>query len=119
MATRKKGDFLSQAKSAGHQEKVDVQGVDMDVYACTLSRAQVRQITESCLRPGKKMTDADGYDEDKLTQRIVAASIVDAKGVRLVPEGREHELDDLPNPVQMALQVAAFRVNGMGGAGND
>lgn len=118
MANRKKqsGDFLSQAKAAGQREKVEPPGMDMDVYAVTLSYGEVRRITEACLKPGRKVDEGDAYDDDKLTQMLVAASIQDANGDRLIPEGREAELFGLPNPIQIALQNAALRVNGMGAA---
>lgn len=118
MAARKNraGDFIAQAKAAGRREKVDVPGMDMDVYAVTLTHGAVRRITEACLKDGRKPDEADAYDEDMLTQMMVSASIVDGDGERLIPEGRESEIEDLPNPIQLALQSAALRVNGMGAA---
>ena len=113
--SRKPGDFLAQAKAATRQEKVDLPELDCDVYARTLSAANVRRITEACLLPGKKLTDTgDVLDDDRLTLAIVGASIVDVKGVRLIDEGRESEIDDMPNSIKTALQLAALRVNRMG-----
>ncbi len=118
MAARKTrtGDFLTLAKAAGQREKVDIPGMDMDVYAVTLSHGDVRRITEAALRPGKSAGDDGAYDDDKLTQLLVSASIEDEKGGRLIPEGREAELEELPNPIQLAIQAASLRVNGMGPA---
>lgn len=112
----KKGDFLSAARAAGSREQLDFPDLGWTVFARALSAADVRRITAASLKPGKKPTDGeDAYDDDKLTLAIVAASIVDAGGERVVPEGREAELSDLPNAIYTALQQASLRVNGMGG----
>lgn len=111
------GDFLTAAKAVGQRQRVDVPGIDRAVYACTLSAADVRQITESCILPGKKATDGEAaFDENRLTLMLIAASIQDAQGKRLIPDGRESEIDEIPNAIKAALQSAALAVNGMGQA---
>lgn len=115
MATKKPQDFLSIAKAGSPSEVVVIPSTGQRVHARALSAAAVRKITAAALRPGKKPTDGDdAFDEDALTTAIIAASITDAHGERLVPEGREAELADLPNALYLQLQAAALRVNGMG-----
>ncbi len=112
----KKSDFLTAARAAGRSEQLEFPEIGYTVFARALSAADVRRITASSLKPGKKPTDGeDAYDDDKLSLAIVAASIVDEQGARVIPEGREADLSDLPNAIYTALQQAALRVNGMGG----
>ncbi len=115
MKTKLKPDFLSDLRTSVLTEKIDLPGMKQKTYARALSAAEVRRISAACLLPGKTVADADAFDTDRLTECIVAAAIVDAKGHRLIPEGRESEMYDLPNRVYTTLQSAALRANGMGG----
>lgn len=119
--TRKKTgpvDFLTAAKTAIGREPVEIAGLPT-VYAKPLSAAAVRRISESCIKPGKKAGDGESaFDNEKMALLIVAASIVDENDERLIPEGREGELADLPNATFTALQSAALKANGMGVSGN-
>jgi len=106
-------DFLTAAKAAGRREKIDIEGVEFDAYARTMSAAEHRRLGEASLKPGGKPGNRADYDDDALTQYVIAACVVDAEGARLIPEGREAELEDLPSQVRAALQKAVLRVNGM------
>lgn len=117
MSKKKTGpvDFLTAAKTAIGREPIELPALGVTVYAKALSAAEVRRISESCVKPGKKAADGD-FDNEKLALLLVAASIVNEDGDRLIPDGREAEMADMPNAMFSALQAAALRVNGMGGA---
>jgi hypothetical protein len=118
--TKRNEDFLSAAKASSRREKIEIEGLPV-VYAQPLTEEDVEAISARCLLPGKKPEDGDNaYDNRKLTREIVCASIVDAKGRRVIPEGKEAELRKLPAHVSRALVQHALRVNGMTGesAGN-
>lgn len=118
MTTRKKPrangfDFLAAAKQAGGRERVKLPGLAREVYVRMVSRAEMTRIQEASLKPGGKSSDPDAYDNERLVLLTVAAAAVDARGRRLIPEGREQELLDIPFAIQNALQTAALRINGM------
>jgi hypothetical protein len=108
--------FLDRARGLGRRARVaglpDGFG---DCYAAPMSRAAMRDASNACLRAGAKPGDADAYDNDRLTLLIVAASIVDGSGNRLIPEGSEPAIEEFAADVATALTMAALRVNGMAG----
>jgi hypothetical protein len=106
-------DFLSAAKAARTREAITIPGMDCALYARALSATEVRLIGDACLLPGKNPTDGDGYDDAAMTLAIIGASVVDEAGERVIPEGRESEIDELPHTTKAALQRAAFQANGM------
>jgi hypothetical protein len=113
----KTDDFLTKAMALGKPQPVDdIPGLGMKVFVQSLSGAAVDAIAEQCLKPGKETTDDDAFDDEALTLQITVASIVDKKGKRLIPEGRESEWSKLPALVQAPLRLAALRANGMSGA---
>lgn len=122
MAQRKNGrapdgdaaDFLTAARALHRREKVDLPA-DMDfgaVYVKTLSAAETRAVTFACLKPGHEPGDEDAFDDDKVERAMIGAALVDGKGRRLIPEGREAEIDDLPQSVQTAINLAYRKLNG-------
>lgn len=108
-------DFLAAAKAAGKREKVACPGLAREVYARALSGAEVERISALAVKEGGDPGDPKAYDNARLILLTVGAAIVDARGKRLVPEGREHELPELPNAIYAALRDKALRVNGMAG----
>lgn len=123
MASRKKtngaaADFLSAARASG-RETITLPGMDRKVVVRALSALEVERISKSCQKPGTDGTKNAHYDNEKLTLCIIVASLTDEKGKRIIPEGREHELRELPNRIVAVLQTAALRINGLGAdAGN-
>jgi hypothetical protein len=65
----------------------------------------------------QELTQKDGGGNGRfsleVTRRILALSLSDANGNRIVPDGREAETDGLGSDVG-ALLTLAFRHNGMG-----
>lgn len=107
-------DFLAMGKASNRIEKLNLVGFDMDVYATALSKREVVMITESCVLPGKKATDGEGaIDNDKLAAAMIAATITDKKGRRLVPVGRESELEEFGAENYTIMQNVTLRINGM------
>lgn len=117
MATksRKSGDFLTAAKAVIPSETLHLADLGRDVVVRGLSVAEMRQVSLSCLLPGKRPADEGAFDNERLTRAIVAASVRDADGSRLIPADRVDELQELPSGIYSALQGAAMRVNGMAG----
>jgi len=115
MAAKK--DFLTKAKASVKTESVPLPSMKMTVTARGLSVDNMDMIIEKCTLPGKTMAHdgVSAIDNSLQIIHIVAASIVDDDGSRLIPEGRERELKELPQAVYGALQTAALRVNGMSG----
>jgi len=108
-------DFMTLALAMGDLVPHDVPGLGMEVFIKPLSAAEVDIISEHCLREGGDPTDDKAYDNDQLALFITAASVVDAKGNRLIPAGREPELEALPAAVFRPLQTKALQVNNMSG----
>ncbi len=111
-----KPDFLSRAKAAALSKDVPLPSMDMTVTVRALSVGEMDVISDACLNDGKDVGDDDAFDNKKLIHHVIAASAVDENGDRLIPEGRESEVKDLPNVVYAPLQTAALSVNGMSGA---
>lgn len=105
------GDFMSAAKASMRTEEVNLPTIGRTVYARTLYAAEAERIAEQCMKPGKP----GAFDEDKWTRLLVATSVRDENGDRVIPEGREDELAEFPLDIKMAIQTAALRVNGMAG----
>lgn len=107
-------DFLSAAKTVSALSKLEIPEMGRTVYVRPLSARQSREIGEACRNPDKPLDDAAAYDEERFTLMLVAASIVDAEGNRLIPPGREEEMHDLPNAIWLRLQQAALAANSGG-----
>lgn len=111
-------DFLSAARASG-KETITLPGMDGEFVVRALSAAEVQRISDLHRKPGTDGSKNDHYDNEAMTLAIIAASITDKNGNRVIPEGREAEMRDLPNRVYMPLQSAALRINGLGvDAGN-
>lgn len=109
------GDFLTAAK--GMLEVVPVEGLPdglgINVYVRPLTAREYDRLMTSCLQPGKALGDDDAFDSREVTMRVIGASVVDADGERLIPEGREAEIEDLGQDVFQAISSAALAANGM------
>jgi len=117
--TKQPADFLTAAKAASRRQKVEIDGLPA-VYAQPLTEEDIEVISNRCLLPGKKPEDGDSaFDNRRLMREIVCATVVDARGKRVIPEGKEDELRKLPASVSRALVQKALAVNGMSAAGND
>lgn len=64
----------------------------------------------------QKQGDEPEIDNDRMIESFMGACIVDAKGKRAIPEGREEEIADLPAYMFQALAVPVLAANGYGGS---
>lgn len=111
MTRKTKSGFLDSLKCDLPLEKVNV---PVDCYAKPLTVGQMRRLYEGVPKNAKGEAD-----EEKLATAIVAVSIVDADGNRLIPDGEEDGLLELPQAYFLALQNAALKANGLGGSGGN
>jgi hypothetical protein len=111
-----KNAFIEKVQSLARLDPVEIPGLDMPVFMRQLSAGAFKQITDSCLKDGMSMEEhgAGAFDEELLGQLVTCACLVDESGDRVIPEGDEEDLMDLPNAIVRELQVAAMKCNGMG-----
>lgn len=111
--------FRERARGLDRREPVPGLPDGLVCFARPISRAEMRDISAACQRPGAATGAPDAFDNDRLTMLITCASIVDDDGERLIPPGTENEFDSYAADIATALTQAALRVNGMLGAETD
>ena len=110
-------DFLAAAMARHRQVPVELPaGMNITAFVRTLSAAESRRITQACVREGRQITDDDAIDNERLERALLAAALVDEKGHRLIPEGREDELADLPQEIMTPVNQAYNRLQGFAAA---
>lgn len=112
-----KKDFLAKAKASSISKTIELLGMKVVVRA--LSVQEMETVYASCLLPGKSEADGEvAYDNKKVGLHMIASCVFDENGNRLIPEGREDELRDLPHSVYQPLQSAVLKLNGLSAEGN-
>lgn len=110
-----KNAFIKKVQSLARLDPVKIPGLDMPIFMRQLSAGAFKQITESCLKDGMSVEEhgAGAFDDDLLGRLVTCACLVDEAGDRIIPEGDEMDLLDLPNAIVRDLQIAAMKCNGM------
>jgi hypothetical protein len=110
-----KNKFVQRVVALSRMDPVEIPGLDMKVFVRQLSAAAFKSITESCVKEGMSMeTDgAAAFDDEMLGKMVTCACLVDEAGDRLIPDGEEGDLFDLPNAIVRQLQIASMKCNGM------
>lgn len=95
------------APSLFASETIEVPELGRNFTVRTLSARTFRRILDVCLHEGKSHEDDNAHDSEKLFDHIIAASLVDEKGERVVPVGQEEEVADLL-PTTLYTKVGAI-----------
>ena len=114
-----KPDFLSLGKALVESVELELPELDMTVVLKGLTGREMRSITVQSRKPtpkGRKgKADEIEIDDEKMTSLMVAQSAFMADGeTRLIPEGREGELFDLPFSIVNLLTTEVQHLNGWG-----
>lgn len=113
MAAKKK-TWLDEALAATDRKQFD----DL------VKRAVVRSLSERQARKVRPMftTFKEGedpvIDNDRMIESFMSVCLVDDAGERLIPEGREDEVADLPSYIYQALAMPVLAANGYSQGGN-
>lgn len=110
-------DFLEAAKGLTPSEDMEISELDMTI---TIRGLTAREINEANKRASKPVPKGKGgapvtpeVDGEKLTIALLSMSLYGKDGERLIPEGREEEVFDLPHDLVSRLTQRVFRINGL------
>ena len=113
-----KQDFLSLGKALVESAELELPELEMTVVLKGLTGREMRAITLESRKPtpkGRKgKADEVEIDDEKMTSLMVGRSVFAQDGARLIPEGRESELYDLPFSIVNKLTTEVQRLNGWG-----
>jgi len=99
--------FIDAAKGLLPTREIPVPELKTVLTARGLSARQMQELNG-------KATGADGeVDAQLLTELVIAASVVDAKGAPIVAPGRESEIFDIPAAILQRMQAAVTEVCGI------
>ena len=114
---KKDYDFLTSAKALAPTETIDLPELDLKVQVRGLTAREINQANKAATKiliKGKKgKPDEVEVDGEKLTAALLARSLFTLDGKRLIPEGREDEVFDLPHDLVAKLTKTVFSINGM------
>jgi len=110
-------DFLAAAKALTPKNTLtlDELGVTIEVHGLTAREinAANKAATKVKAKGRNGKPDEVEVDGEKLTASLLALSLYTVAGDRLVPQGRESEVFDLPHALVGRLTKAVFEINGM------
>ena len=113
-----KPDFLSLGKALVESAELEFPELDMTVVLKGLTGREMRSLTKAATKPTPKGRKGKGdvpeVDNDKLMELMVVHSAFYPDGERLIAEGREDELYDLPFSIVNKLTLEVNRLNGWG-----
>lgn len=110
-------DFLTNAAKAVQKMEVVVPELSMTVHVWGLTARQIstanKAATKQLPKGRKGVADGVEIDNDTLSAMMLSMSLRDAEGNRLIPEGREAEVHDLPFEIIQRLAKAMNKVCGL------
>jgi len=120
MSTRKQEtapDFLAAAKAKSKVVTFEVEALGITVEARGLTADAYSEIQERAMpdmrgRAGARLDEVE-IDTRLLTYLTIAATCFKEDGERLIPEGREMELGEIPRDIFGKLQEKTLDVNGL------
>lgn len=110
-------DFLKSAKALVPKQELDLPEVGMTVFVHGMTARDITEANKAATKPlpkGRKgQADGGELDSERLTVELLARSLHDKDGKRLIPEGREDEINDLPYAIINKITAVVFSINGM------
>ena len=106
-------DFLEKAKALTPISELKLDELGMTVFIHGMTARDINAANKASSVPAKKKGQPPELDSEKLTMELLARSLRDKDGGRLIPEGREDEINDLPYKVINEITAAVFEINGM------